>query len=118
MRHHNANRKFGRKTNQRRALLRSLARELFLHGKIITTEAKAKELRPYAEELITMARENTIASKRKVESRMANNPIAKKLSMIIAPKYKDVNGGYIRIIKLDRRPADGSKMAAIELISK
>ena len=118
MRHHNANRKFGRKRNQRRALLRSLARELFLHGKITTTEAKAKELRPYAEELITIARPNTVTSRRQVESRLANNPIAKKLSTIIAPKYKDVNGGYIRIVKLDRRPSDGSKMAMIELISK
>ena len=118
MRHHNANRKFGRKTNQRRALLRSLARELFLHGKIVTTEAKAKELRPYAEELITIARKNTVASRRQVESRMANNVISKKISNIIAPQYLEVNGGYTRIIKLDRRPSDGSKMAAIELVSK
>lgn len=118
MRHHNANRKFGRKTNQRRALLRSLARELFLHGRIITTEAKAKELRPYAEELITIARKETIASKRQVESRLANNSISKKLGSVIAPRFKDTNGGYTRIIKLDRRPSDGSKMAAIELISK
>jgi len=98
--------------------MRSLARELFLHGKIITTEAKAKELRPYAEELITLARPGTVASKRQVEARLANNPISNKLSNIIAPQYEGVNGGYTRIIKLDRRPSDGSKMAAIELIVK
>ena len=91
---------------------------LIEHELIRTTLAKAKELRPYAEELITIARQNTVASRRQVESRMANNSISKKISNIIAPQYLEVNGGYTRIIKLDRRPSDGSKMAAIELISK
>jgi large subunit ribosomal protein L17 len=116
MRHHNANRKFGRNTDQRAALLKSLARELFLHGKIITTEAKAKEVRPFAEELITIARVGDLASKRLVAARLSNNVIVKKLTDIIAPVYKDRNGGYIRIVKLERRPSDGSKMAAIELV--
>jgi len=116
MRHSNANRKFGRKTDQRAALLRSLARELFLHGKIITTEAKAKEVRPYAEELITIARVGDLSATRLVARRLANNAIVKKLVDHVAPQYKDRNGGYIRIIKLDRRPSDGSKMAAIELV--
>lgn len=116
MRHHNANRKFNRKTDQRNALLRSLARELFLHGKIVTTEAKAKEVRPFAEELITIAREGSLSSKRLVTSRLANNVIVKKLTDVIAPQYKDRNGGYTRIIKLEQRPSDGSKMAAIELV--
>lgn len=116
MRHHNANRKFGRKTDQRNALLRSLARELFLHGKIVTTEAKAKEVRPFAEELITIARVGDLSAKRLVAARLANNVIVKKLTDKIAPNYKDRNGGYTRIIKLERRPSDGSKMAAIELV--
>ncbi len=116
MRHNNANRKFGRKTDQRRALLRSLARELFLQGKIITTEAKAKEVRPFAEELITIARENTLASRRVVTAKLGNNPIVPKLVGTIAPKYVGRNGGYTRVIKLDRRPSDGSKMAVIELV--
>jgi large subunit ribosomal protein L17 len=116
MRHHNANRKFGRKTDQRAALLRSLARELFLHGKIVTTEAKAKEVRPFAEELITIARVGDLASKRLVAARLANNIIVKKLVDIIAPEYIGRNGGYTRVIKLERRPADGAKMAAIELV--
>lgn len=116
MRHSNANRKFGRKTDQRNALLRSLARELFLHGKIITTEAKAKEVRPFAEELITIARVGDLSSKRLVMSRLANNAIVKKLTDIIAPQYKERKGGYTRILKLERRPSDGSKMAVIELV--
>lgn len=116
MRHHNANRKFGRKTDQRAALLRSLARELFLHGRIITTEAKAKEVRPFAEELITIARVGDLASKRLVGARLANNVIVKKLVDVIAPEYKERNGGYTRIVKLERRPSDSAKMAAIELV--
>ncbi|MFM2383919.1 MAG: hypothetical protein RIQ72_491 [Candidatus Parcubacteria bacterium] len=116
MRHHNSNRKFGRKTTQRRALLRSLARELFLHGRIITTEAKAKEVRPFAEELITIAREATVASRRLVNAKLGNNPIVPKLFSTVAPKYIGRNGGYTRIIKLDPRPSDGSPMSVIELV--
>lgn len=116
MRHHNSNRKFGRERNQRRALLRSLARELFLHGKIITTEAKAKEVRPFAEELITIAKDQSVASIRTVTARLGNNPIVPKLIKTIAPQYAGRPGGYTRIVKLDRRPSDGSKMAAIELV--
>lgn len=116
MRHHNANRKFGRKTDQRAALLKSLARELFLHGKITTTEAKAKEVRPFAEELITIARVGDLASKRLVASRLSNNAIVKKLTDKIAPQYKDRKGGYTRVVKLPRRLSDSSKMAIIELV--
>jgi len=116
MRHHNGNRKLKRERNQRRALLRSLARELFLHGKIITTEAKGKEVRPFAEKLITNAKGQTLASRRLVESQMANNPIIKKLVDKIAIQYKDRNGGYIRVIKMNRRPSDASKMVVVELV--
>ena len=117
MRHHNANRKFGRENDQRAQLLRSLARELFLHGKIITTDAKARELRPYAEKLITKARTGGMTAKRQIASRMANGAITRKIVDIIAPKFADRAGGYTRIIKLERRPSDGSKMAAIELVA-
>ena len=116
MRHHNANRKFNRGRNQRKALLRSLIRELFLHGKIQTTLAKAKETRPYAEDFITKARVNTVASRRDVLKRMANNDIVSKLFAEIAPKYMDRNGGYTRIIKTGPRQADGALMAIIELV--
>ena len=116
MRHHNANRKFSRSRNQRRALMRSLAREFFLHGKIQTTLAKAKELRPYAEDFITKARVDTVASRRDILKRMANNDIVGKLFSEIAPKYVDRNGGYTRIIKVGQRQTDGAYLAIIELV--
>lgn len=116
MRHHNANRKLGRKRDQRKALLRSLARELFVQGKIVTTDAKAREVKSFAEKLITKARMATLGSRRVVSAKMANNDIVDKLVKEIAPKYKDRTGGYTRLTKLVPRLSDGSKMAAVELI--
>lgn len=116
MRHHDANRKFGRETGQRRAFLRSLAEALIMRGKITTTEARAKELRPYVEKLVTIGRRGTLASRRLVVSRLGTAARAKKLCDEVAPKYKGRNGGYTRITKLPRRLADGSKMAVIEFV--
>ena len=116
MRHHNANRKLKRERNQRRALLRSLARELFLRGKITTTEAKAKEVRPFAEKLITNAKGASLSARRVVSARLGNNVITGKLVDTIAKKYVDRKGGYIRIIKMNRRLSDASKMAVVELV--
>ncbi len=116
MRHHNANRKFNRGRNQRKALIRSLVRELFLQGKIETTEAKAKEVRPYAEDYITKAKVNSVAARRDVLRRMANNSIVDKLFAEIAPKYTERPGGYTRIIKTGLRKTDGASMAIIELV--
>ena len=94
----------------------SLAEGLFTHGAIITTEARAKELRPYAEKLITIARKGTISSRRILVSRLGTAKRASKLFLDIAPKYKDKTGGYTRIIKLPVRKSDASKMARIELL--
>ncbi len=116
MRHHNANRKFGRTTNGRTALLKSLARNLIIHEKINTTEAKAKELRPYVEKMVTLAKSDTLASKRLLISRLSSQAESKKLYKELAPKYAERKGGYIRIIKLPRRLSDGSKMARIEFV--
>jgi large subunit ribosomal protein L17 len=117
MRHHNNVRKFGRNKNQRNALLKGLALSLITHGKIETTEAKAKELRPYVEKIITKANIGTLASKRLVSSRLYNlTSEVDKLIKEIAPKYKDRKGGYTRITKLPRRSGDASKMAVIEFI--
>src|SRR4051812_33540339 len=105
MRHHNANRKLGRKTGQRRALMRSLAESLILKERITTTEAKAKELRPYVEKLITHGRAggvNPVSSRRLLASRVGIQA-SKKIVDIIAPKYKDRNGGYTRIMKIPTR---------------
>ncbi len=117
MRHHNNVRKFNRKKNSRIALLKGLALALIAHGKITTTEAKAKELRPIIEKLITKANVGTLASRRLVISRLYNlKKEGSKLIDEIAPKYKDRSGGYTRITKLPRRTSDASKMAIIEFI--
>jgi large subunit ribosomal protein L17 len=115
MRHHNANRKFGLKTDQRKALLRSLALSLVIREKIQTTEAKAKELRPYVEKLITRSKNNTVANQRFLVTHVGTHG-AKKLLSDIGPKSKERAGGYTRIIKLPQRISDGSKMARIELV--
>lgn len=116
MRHGNHNRKFGRETGQRQALLNSLAENLIKHGRIETSEAKAKELRPFVEKLITRARVDTLANRRLLISRLGTEARAKKLIADIAPRYKDRQGGYTRIVKLPRRLSDGSPQAIIELV--
>lgn len=117
MRHHSNVRKFGRTKNQREALLKGLMLSLIAHGRIETTEAKAKELRPSIEKLITKANVGTLASRRLVIARLYNlNSEAAKLIDTIAPKYKDRAGGYTRITKLPRRAGDASKMAVIEFV--
>jgi len=108
-------RKLNRTSSQRRALLKSLARALFLNGKIKTTEAKAKELSVVAEKIITRAKKGDLASKRLL-LKTQSNKIVKKLMEEIAPKYKDRIGGYTRIIKTVPRKSDASKMAIIELV--
>jgi len=115
MRHHNANRKFGREKNQRKALLRSLAYSLTLKGKIKTTEAKAKELRPYIEKLITLGKKQTLASRRLLESRVGSGA-AKKIANELALTYKERAGGYTRITKTGPRITDASPMAIIEFV--
>ena len=116
MRHRRANRKFGREKNQRNALLISLASNLILRGKIRTTEAKAKEVRPFVEKLLTKARLGTLASFRLVAARLRSAETAKILAEKIAPKFKNRPGGYTRITKLVRRRGDASPMAIIEFV--
>jgi len=107
-------RKFSRKRDPRKALLRGLAESLILHEKIQTTEAKAKELRPYIEKLITKAKKQTLASQRSLLKLFSNN-IVKKL-FVLSDKYADRQGGYTRIIKLAPRGTDAAKMARIEFV--
>lgn len=117
MRHHNQNRTFGRSRSQRTALIRGLAVSLIEHGKIRTTEAKAKELRPYVEKLITKGKEGSVAAKRLVMSTLGEPDVAvvQKLFNDVAKRYTDRNGGYTRIIKLGETPA-GRREACIELV--
>ena len=115
MRHHNANRKFGRVTKVRNALLKSLARALVLEGKIRTTDAKARELRPYAEKMITQGKTGTLSARRLLTAKIGPDG-AGKLMGDISPRYMTRAGGYTRITKLPRRPGDASLMAYIELV--
>lgn len=101
--------------NQRNALIKSLALSLVLEEKIKTTETKAKALRPIVEKMITLSKKGTIANERLLNSRIGVLG-SHKLIKVLGPKYKDVNGGYLRITKLESRKSDGSKMAQIELI--
>ena len=117
MKHHNKQRKFGRVRKVRVALLRSLARALVINGKIETTVAKAKELRPFIEKLITMAKKDTVASRRNVASRLGNDTESSdKIHNEIAPKYKDRPGGYTRVVKLGKKADPTNDKAIIELV--
>lgn len=108
-------RKLSRKRDQRRALLKGLSRTLILNEKIKTTQAKAKEMSPFVEKLITRAKKQDLASRRLL-SRFFSPKTVKKLVDEIAPRYKDRKGGYTRIIKLGPRKSDGARMAIIELV--
>ena len=117
MRHHDRNRKFGRMDSQRLALLRGLAISLIERGKITTTEAKAKELRPFVERLVTYGKSGTLASRRNTISRLGGNEkAAKKLFDTVAKKYEGRSGGYTRISKLGPRGNDAAPMAVIEFV--
>jgi large subunit ribosomal protein L17 len=108
-------RKLSRKRNQRRALLKSLARALFLKGKMKTTQAKAKEVSRFAEKCITRSKKGDLASRR-ILTRYFSKDLVKKLIDEIGPKYKERKGGYTRIIKLGPRKSDGAKITVIELV--
>jgi len=108
-------RKFSREKDQRKALIKSLARALFLHGKIETTQAKAKELSPFVQKIITKAKKNDLACTRALLAYFSKKTTQKIINEI-APKYKDRKGGYVRIIKKGPRKSDRAKMAIIELV--
>lgn len=116
MRHRNGYRKLNRNTNQRKALLKGLAISLFEHGRITTTLARAKELRRFAERLITIAKRQDGFAHRLVFSRIQNKEITKKLLNELGPRFEGRPGGYTRILKKGRRLGDNAEMAFIELV--
>jgi large subunit ribosomal protein L17 len=116
MKHGINGRKFGRDTNHRKALLRNLATSLVLHGRIVTTLPKAKDLRPYIEKLITKAKQKTLHSIRQVDAILYTDEARKKLFDVIAPKMATRNGGYVRIYKYGFRKGDAGARAIIEII--
>ena len=110
-------RKFGRKRDQRKAFMKSLAEALVKHERIETSEARAKELRPFIERWVTKSRRNNLHTRRMLEKRFSDET-AKKLLNEIAPRFKNRAGGYTRIIKRVPRAGDGAKRAIIEFIEK
>jgi large subunit ribosomal protein L17 len=120
MRHLRSGRKLNRSASHRRALMRNLTCALVEHGRIITTVAKAKAVRPFAEKLITLAKKGTLNARRLVLARLGNQKdTVKKLFTEIGPRFKDRPGGYTRIIKRPQnRLGDGGPTAFIELIAE
>ena len=118
MRHRAKGRKLSRTSSHRRALLNNMASSLFEHGRIITTEAKAKELRPLAEKLITLARRGDLHARRLVERRIKSRETLSRLFSEIGPRFAARPGGYTRILKLGHRDGDGADIARIELLSE
>ena len=116
MRHRKARRKLGRTTEHREALLRNLTTSLLLHERIITTQAKAKELRKIAERMITLAKREDLHARRQAAEVVQDERVLKKLFDALGGRYQGRNGGYTRITKLDYRMGDGAPLAAIELI--
>ena len=116
MRHRKANRRLRRTSEQRLALLRNLASSLLEHGAIETTEAKAKELRPFVEKLITKARSGTLHDRRLAGRHVHKRATADKLFQEIGPKLAKRPGGYTRVQKLGPRKGDGAMMAQLELV--
>lgn len=115
MRHRKKGRELSRSRTHRRAMLRNMVTSLILHERIRTTEAKAKELRPYAERLITLARKGDMHSRRVAGRQIADRDALRKLFDQIGPRFEGRPGGYTRILKLGARKGDGAELALIEL---
>lgn len=116
MRHRKKGRKLSRTASHKKATMRNMATALFRHERIETTTAKAKELRPYAERLITLARRGDVHARRQAASKIQDREVLGKLFDEIAPRYADRPGGYTRVLKLGSRKGDAAEMSLIELV--
>ena len=116
MRHQIAGRKLGRRVGHRLALYRNLVADLFRHGKIVTTEAKAREIRGLAEKVITLGKENSLSSRRRVLIYITEKDLVNKLFTEIAPRYAERSGGYTRLSRLGPRAGDGAPTVKLELV--
>ncbi|HXF63247.1 MAG TPA: 50S ribosomal protein L17 [Caldilineaceae bacterium] len=122
MRHRVAGRHLGRDAGHRKALFRNLVRELYIHERIITTEAKARSIRGEAEKLITKAKRaladggNRVHAQRLVNAYLNDKAVSKKVFDVLAPRYTNRPGGYTRIVKIGKRQGDAADMAIIELV--
>ena len=118
MRHKSGGRKLQRTSAHRIAMFRNMSASLIKHEQITTTVAKAKELRPYIEKLITLAKRGGLANRRLAQSRLLDDTQLKKLFDVLAERYKDRNGGYTRVIKAGIRASDAAPMAIIEFVDR
>ncbi|HWV12134.1 MAG TPA: 50S ribosomal protein L17 [Sphingobium sp.] len=118
MRHKVGHRKLQRSAGHRNSLLRNLAASLIKHEQILTTTPKAKELRPYVEKLITLAKKGGLSNRRLAHSRLQDDTQLTKLFEVLAERYKDRNGGYTRVIKAGIRASDAAPIAIIELVDR
>ena len=118
MRHKISGRKLSRKSQHRTALFRNMAAALIKHEQIQTTVAKAKELRPYVEKLITLAKRGGLSNRRLAHSRLLDEAQERKLFSVLAERYKDRDGGYTRVIKAGIRASDAVPIAIIELVDR
>ncbi len=116
MRHRIAGRKLSRPTAQRLALFRGQVTDLLRYEKLRTTEAKAKEVRPLAERIITLGKEGSLHSRRQALRFVTDPKVVRKVFEEIGPRYADRHGGYTRIVKLGPRRGDGAPMAQLELV--
>lgn len=118
MRHRRKGRQLSRTASHRRAMLSNMATSLFRHERIRTTTAKAKELRPFAERLITLARRGDLHARRQAARTIRDKEMLKKLFETLGPRYAERNGGYLRILKLGRRQGDGAEIAVVQLVEE
>jgi large subunit ribosomal protein L17 len=118
MRHRAKGRQLSRTSTHRRAMLNNMATSLFEHGRVVTTEAKAKELRPFAEKLITLARRGDLHARRLVQRKIKDRETLSRLFTEIGPRFAARPGGYTRILKLGHREGDGADIARIELLAE
>lgn len=118
MRHRKSGRKFNINSSHRKALFSNMVNSLFKHELIKTTLPKAKELRSYAEPLITLSKVDSVAKRRLAFSRLRDREVVTKLFNDLGPRYKDRNGGYLRIMKCGFRAGDDAPMAYVELVDR
>ena len=118
MRHRKSGRKLNRNSSHRKALFSNMAVALFRHELIKTTLPKAKELRGFAERLITLAKKDSVAKRRLAFARLRDRLIVSKLFDVLGPRYNERPGGYTRILKCGYRPGDAAAMAFVELVDR
>jgi large subunit ribosomal protein L17 len=118
MRHGKAHRKLNRTAEHRRAMFGNMAAALIKHEQIVTTLPKAKELRPIVEKLVTLGKRGDLHARRQAIAAMRDPPMVKKLFEVLGPRYRDRNGGYIRVLKAGFRYGDSAAVAVIEFVDR